>query len=108
RAAAVGMIVVLRDAFGSVPLKMEDIEELVRGGIAVASFLPARWYQLFKVYHRSHISVAVIDGIVGYTGGYGIDDKWYGDGRHKDQWRDTNTRFTGPAVLQPQATLAAG
>jgi cardiolipin synthase len=45
---------------------------------------------------------------VGYTGGYGIDDKWYGDGRHKDQWRDTTVRFTGPAVLQLQATFAAG
>jgi cardiolipin synthase len=46
--------------------------------------------------------------MVGYTGGYGVDDKWYGDGRHKNQWRDTTTRFTGPAVLQLQATFAAG
>ena len=108
RAAAGVKIFFLRDAFGSAPLKKEYIEELERGGIAVATFRPTRWYQLFKVYHRSHIRVAVIDGIVGYTGGYGIDDKWYGDGRHKDQWRDTTTRFTGPAVLQLQATFAAG
>jgi len=108
RAAAGVRILFLRDAFGSGPLKKEYIEELERGGIQVASFRPTRWYQLFKVYHRSHIRVAVIDGIVGYTGGYGIDDKWYGDGRHEDQWRDTTTRFTGPAVLQLQATFAAG
>ena len=103
-----GEVFFLRDAFGSGTLKKEYIEELERGGIAVATFRPTRWYQLFKVYHRSHIRVAVIDGIVGYTGGYGIDDKWYGDGRHEDQWRDTTTRFTGPAVLQLQATFAAG
>jgi cardiolipin synthase A/B len=108
RAAAGVRIFFLRDAFGSGPLKKEYIEELERAGIQVATFRPTRWYQLFKVYHRSHIRVAVIDGIVGYTGGYGIDDKWYGDGRHKDQWRDTTTRFTGPAVLQLQATFAAG
>ena len=108
RAAAGVKIFFLRDAFGAAPLKKEYIEELERGGIQVASFRPTRWYQLFKVYHRSHIRVAVIDGMVGYTGGYGIDDKWYGDGRHKDQWRDTTTRFTGPAVLQLQATFAAG
>ena len=108
RAAAGVKIFFLRDAFGSGPLKKEYIEELERGGVQVASFRPTRWYQLFKVYHRSHIRVAVIDGMVGYTGGYGIDDKWYGDGRHKDQWRDTTTRFTGPAVLQLQATFAAG
>ena len=108
RAAAGVKIFFLRDAFGAAPLKKEYIEELERGGVQVASFRPTRWYQLFKVYHRSHIRVAVIDGMVGYTGGYGIDDKWYGDGRHKDQWRDTTTRFTGPAVLQLQATFAAG
>jgi len=108
RAAAGVRILFLRDAFGSGPLKKEYIEELEQAGIEVASFRPTRWYQLFKVYHRSHIRVAVIDGMVGYTGGYGIDDKWYGDGRHEDQWRDTTTRFTGPAVLQLQATFAAG
>jgi cardiolipin synthase len=108
RAAAGVRVLFLRDAFGSGTLKDEYIAELVRGGIHVASFRPTRWYQLFKVYHRSHIRVAVIDGTVGYTGGYGIDDKWYGDGRHPDQWRDTTTRFTGPAVLQLQATFAAG
>ena len=108
RAAAGVKVLFLRDAFGSGTLKEEYIEEMKRGGIEVATFRPTRWYQLFKVYHRSHIRVAVIDGAVGYTGGYGIDDKWYGDGKHKDQWRDTNARFTGPAVLQLQATFAAG
>ena len=108
RAAAGVKVLFLRDAFGSGTLKEEYIEEMKRGGIEVATFRPTRWYQLFKVYHRSHIRVAVIDGAVGYTGGYGIDDKWYGDGKHEDQWRDTTTRFTGPSVLQLQATLAAG
>src|SRR5919107_1590022 len=108
RAAAGVRILFLRDAFGSGPLPKEYIEELEQAGVEVASFRPTRWYQLFKVYHRSHIRVAVIDGMVGYTGGYGIDDKWYGDGRHENQWRDTTTRFTGPAVLQLQATFAAG
>ena len=108
RARAGVKVFFLRDAFGSGPLKDEYIEELKEAGVEVSTFRPTRWYQLFKVYHRSHIRVAVIDGMVGYTGGFGIDDKWYGDGRHEDQWRDTTTRFTGPAVLQLQATFAAG
>ena len=108
RARAGVKVLFLRDAFGSGPLKDEYIEELKDAGVEVSTFRPTRWYQLFKVYHRSHIRVAVIDGMVGYTGGFGIDDKWYGDGRHEDQWRDTTTRFTGPAVLQLQATFAAG
>jgi cardiolipin synthase len=108
RAAAGVRVLFLRDAFGSAPLTSEYIADLERGGVAVAAFRPTRWYQLFKVYHRSHIRVAVIDGTVAYTGGFGIDDKWFGDGRHEGQWRDTNVRFTGPAVLQHQATFAAG
>ena len=108
RAKAGVRVLFLRDAFGSGALTKEYIEEMEKGGITVAAFRPTRWYQLFKVYHRSHIRVAVIDGEVGYTGGFGIDDKWWGDGKHENQWRDTNARFTGPAVLQHQATFAAG
>ncbi|HET7456651.1 MAG TPA: phospholipase D-like domain-containing protein, partial [Gemmatimonadaceae bacterium] len=78
------------------------------GGVRVAEFRPTRWYELHKVQHRSHIRVVVVDGAVGWTGGFGLDDKWFGDGRHKDQWRDTNVRFEGPAVQQLQATFAAG
>ena len=108
RAAAGVRVLFLRDAFGSGALTSEYIDELKAGGIHVAVFRPTRWYHLFQIYHRSHIRVAVIDGAVGYTGGFGIDDKWWGDGRHPGQWRDTNVRFTGPAVLQLQATFAAG
>ena len=108
RAAAGVRVLFLRDAFGSGALTKEYIAELEAGGVEVASFRPTQWYHFYKVYHRSHIRVVVIDGVVGYTGGFGIDDKWLGDGEHKDQWRDTNARFTGPAVLQHQATFAAG
>ena len=50
----------------------------------------------------------VVDGRVGYTGGFGLDDKWFGDGRTRGEWRDSTARFTGQAVLQLQATFAAG
>jgi cardiolipin synthase len=48
-----------------------------------------------------------VDGTIGYTGGFGIDDKWFGNGRDKGQWRDSNVRFTGPAVRQLQAAFVA-
>jgi len=101
-------VLFLRDAFGAAPLKEEYIDGLKAAGVEVAEFRPTRWYELHKVQHRSHIRVVVVDGIVGWTGGFGLDDKWYGDGRHHDQWRDTNVRFEGPAVMQLQATFAAG
>ena len=108
RAAAGVHVLFLRDAFGSAPLPSEYLERLERGGVRVAAFRPSSPWELHKVQHRSHIRVVVVDGRVGYTGGFGIDDKWFGDGRHPGQWRDTTARFVGPAVLQLQATFAAG
>jgi cardiolipin synthase len=96
----------LYDAFGS-SLPKEYFEGLRRAGVKVAALRPVRLTSLNTAHHRSHVRVVVIDGRVGYTGGFGIDDKWLGNGRAKDQWRDTNARFTGPAVRQLQATFAA-
>lgn len=101
-------ILFLLDAFGSAKLTSEYLDSLRAAGVEVAKFRPVNWYALEKAYARSHIRVVVIDGCIGYTGGFGMDDKWLGDGRHEDQWRDTNVRFTGPAVQQLQATFATG
>ena len=55
---------------------------------------------------RNHRKVVVVDGRVGFTGGFGVDDKWLGDGKSKDAWRDTNVRVEGPAVTAMQETFA--
>ena len=108
RARAGVKVLFLWDAFGAQSLSGDYRESLEKAGVTVAVFRPIKWYALETVYTRSHIRVTVVDGRVAYTGGFGIDDKWLGDGRHEDQWRDTNVRFTGPAVHALQATFAAG
>lgn len=108
RARAGVRVLFLQDAIGSQNLTEEWQDSLRAAGVQVAVFRPPRWYQLDKAGHRSHIRVVVVDGHVGYTGGFGIDDKWLGDGRANGSWRDTNVRFIGPAVMQLQATFAAG
>ena len=108
RAKAGVRVLFLLDAFGSGKLTEDYLQSLADAGVQVAKFRPVNWYQLEKAYARSHIRVVVVDGCIGYTGGFGMDDKWLGDGRHEHQWRDTNVRFTGPAVLQLQATFAKG
>ena len=108
RAKAGVRVLFLLDAFGSATLTEEYLESLKAAGVEVAKFRPVQWYALEKAYARSHIRVVVVDGRIGYTGGFGMDDKWLGDGCHADQWRDTNVRFTGLAVQQLQATFATG
>ncbi|HEU4643745.1 MAG TPA: phospholipase D-like domain-containing protein [Gemmatimonadaceae bacterium] len=101
-------VLFLHDAFGSQNLTDGYLDSLRAAGVKVAIFRPVHWYSLHKAQSRSHIRVVVVDGRIGYTGGFGIDDKWFGDGHSADEWRDTNVRFTGPAVAQLQATFAAG
>ena len=108
RAQAGVQVLLLLDAFGSSDMKSEWFEPLKAAGVLVERFRAVHWYQLHKYQHRSHIRVVVIDGRIGWTGGFGIDDKWFGDGRSKDHWRDTSVRFTGPAVAQLQAVFADG
>ncbi|HEX2718108.1 MAG TPA: phospholipase D-like domain-containing protein [Gemmatimonadaceae bacterium] len=108
RAKAGVRVLFLNDAFGAQNLKDDYWQPLKDAGVRVATFRPVKWYDLHKAAFRSHIRVVVVDGSVAYTGGFGIDDKWLGDGRHKDQWRDSNVRFRGPAVMALQATFAAG
>jgi cardiolipin synthase len=108
RAKAGVRVMFLLDAFGSAKLTQEYLDTLREAGVQVAKFRPVQWYALEKAYARSHIRVVVVDGRIGYTGGFGMDDKWLGYGQHEDQWRETNVRFTGPTVKQLQATFAKG
>jgi cardiolipin synthase len=63
-------------------------------------------WKLLRYNYRSHRRILVIDGRVGFTGGYGISDAWLGDGRTPEHWRDTNARIEGPAVTFLQGAFA--
>lgn len=109
RARAGVRVLVLLDAFGSGPLMRTNFVPALRAaGARVAWLRPIRWYTLNRAATRSHVRVVVIDGHIGYTGGFGLADYWFGDGHHDNEWRDSNVRFEGPAVAALQATFAAG
>lgn len=97
----------LYDAFGAQTFPPELIDTLRIAGVRVAAFRPIMWYSLDRANHRSHIRGIVIDGMVGYTGGFGFDDKWLGRGRRAREWRETNVRFAGPATAQLQSAFVA-
>ena len=63
-------------------------------------------WKLLQYNYRNHRRILVIDGRLGFTGGYGISDTWLGDGRTPEHWRDTNARIEGPAVKFLQAAFA--
>jgi cardiolipin synthase len=86
RARAGVDVMVLYDAWGS-SWKRAYVKRLEQGGVNIRKFRPVTITALNVINHRSHIRVVVVDGRVGWTGGFGIDDKWFGNGRTKGQWR---------------------
>jgi cardiolipin synthase len=107
RAKAGVRVLVLYDAFGTVDIPGSHRDELRAAGVVVEPFRPLRLSTLHLAQNRSHVRGVVIDSRVGWTGGFGIDDKWFGDGRSGGSWRETNVRFEGPAVRQLQSAFAA-
>jgi cardiolipin synthase len=100
-------VYMLYDAFGS-SLDREWLQRLRAAGVHVRSFRPLRFRNLWVVQNRSHVRGIVIDGLVGWTGGFGIDDKWLGGGERPSEWRETNARIEGPAALQLEAAFVSG
>jgi cardiolipin synthase len=107
RAKAGVRVLLLYDAFGTVDIPAGTRDALRAGGVIVEPFRPIRLSTLHLAQNRSHVRGIVIDSRVGWTGGFGIDDKWFGDGRTNGSWRETNVRFEGPAVRQLQAAFVA-
>ena len=100
-------VYVLYDAFGAKVLGGSFAKRLLDAGARVVPFRPLRLPNLWILQNRSHIRGVVIDSRIGWTGGFGFDDKWLGEGRIGTGWRDTSARFQGPAVLQLVAAFAA-
>ena len=107
RARAGVRVLFVLDAFGSQNLKKAWADSLRAAGVEIGLLRQLHWFSLHNASDRSHVRVVVVDGKVGYTGGFGLADYWLGDGRHKNQWRDSNARFEGPAVMALQAAFAA-
>jgi cardiolipin synthase len=73
-------------------------------GVEVVAALPAHfWRMLFKRLDlRNHRKLAVIDGLVAYTGSQNICDETYVTGERNEACLEVMARVTGPVVRQMQ------
>ncbi|MGN1229184.1 MAG: cardiolipin synthase [Prevotella sp.] len=96
---------VIYDDVGSWSTDNEFFEQMRDAGVEVSAFLPVRFPQFAgKVNYRNHRKLFVIDGEVGYVGGYNIATR-YVKGRDGLAWRDTMVRLTGNGVYGIQSTF---
>lgn len=98
-------VLFLYDQYGSNGVPADYFERLKEAGVETGTFRPYKWDNLYKAQQRMHVRAVVIDGRVGFTGGFGIADEWFGP-RGK-AWRETSVRMTGPVVDELQAAFAS-
>ncbi len=90
-------VVLILDRFGSQNLATSPLlQEFKEQGGYFHFYRPLGWRKLFlpkRWFPRTHVKTLLIDSTIAYTGGACIDEKMHG-------WRDTQMRFTGPAVQE--------
>jgi len=77
---------------------MRHAARLNKRGIHCIPFNPAVPVLNLFMNHRDHRKITVIDGKVGYTGGYNLAEEYFGRTRPYGHWKDTGLRLEGEAV----------
>jgi cardiolipin synthase len=98
-------VLVLLDAVGAKSMPAHYRQRLAAAGAEVAVYRPLRFKEFYKYQQRMHMRAVVVDGRVGFTGGFGIADVWLGNGRDGG-WRDTSVRLAGPVAMQLQVAFS--
>jgi len=90
---------VFYDDAGSIGFVNTDfVDRLEAKGIKAKVFNPFMPGLNLFLNNRDHRKVTVIDGKVGYTGGYNIANEYFNITHPFGHWKDTGVRLEGPAV----------
>ncbi len=96
------------DDVGSWGLGNSYIDELKNSGVEVYSFMEVRFPRLTgRVNYRNHRKIVVVDGIIGFTGGINMADRYINGLPGIGPWRDTHLQIEGDAVICLQVVFAA-
>ncbi|MDR4890255.1 cardiolipin synthase [Fredinandcohnia sp. QZ13] len=93
----------LLDWVGAHEVTKEMEKGLTRSGVSFAySNKPNFPYYLYKLNERNHRKITVIDGKMGYIGGFNIGKEYLGKDPKFGFWRDYHLRMTGEGVADLQ------
>lgn len=87
------LVRVLYDYMGSRGISANFYQELKEVGGVVEVFFPN-----FHLNYRNHRKLAIIDGKIGYVGGFNVGDEYLGLDKKFGYWRDTHLRTRGSVV----------
>ena len=81
------------------------VDRMEEDGIRCRVFNPMNPVLNFFVNNRDHRKITVIDGKVGYTGGYNLADEYFHVTEPYGHWLDTGLRLEGEAVKSLTVTF---
>jgi cardiolipin synthase len=81
-------------------------KRLTEAGVEVHYYRLLAGKVVGRLLGRTHNKIVVVDGRIGYTGGFGIWKVWEGDGLKPEEWRDTNVRVEGSEVRRMQLSFS--
>lgn len=89
----------LYDEMGSRGVHKRDFKELIANGGEVEVFFPSILPLINpRLNYRNHRKIVVLDGRVGYIGGFNVGDEYLGLNKKFGYWRDTHLRIEGSSV----------
>ncbi len=92
-------VCLLYDDMGSRMLSRKQFKKLIEAGGVVETFFPSSLpFINLRLNYRNHRKIVVIDGQIGYVGGFNVGDEYLGKNPSFGYWRDTHLRITGSAV----------
>ncbi|MEG0924603.1 MAG: cardiolipin synthase [Anaerovoracaceae bacterium] len=89
----------LVDTLGSRYITNRKLKEYLNAGGKIAYFFKPKLKLInMKLNYRNHRKIVVIDGEVGYVGGFNIANEYLGFKKKFGYWRDTHVKIMGGAV----------
>lgn len=93
----------LIDWVGSLYFPRRRVKELRKKGIEISfCHVPRFPFLLYKLQSRNHRKIMVIDGKVGFLGGFNIGKEYVNRDEVLNPWRDCHVRYTGEGVQDLQ------
>lgn len=97
---------VFYDDMGSIGfINTEFADRMQKKGIACRVFNPVVPVLNLFLNNRDHRKITVVDGRVGFTGGYNLADEYFNITHPYGRWKDTGVKITGAAVRSLTATF---
>jgi cardiolipin synthase len=87
------------DAIGSLEWQKKSIAQFKAIGVSIFPMMPLQFGSLiFSLNYRNHRKIVIVDGEIGFTGGFNISDKYLNNNSELGKWDDVHLKIEGPAV----------